>query len=183
MPTNKRSLILLTPPEPPAELIKKALDAFMQSDLAAFASSLETAREMWARFPELIVAPGFPDQLRAAYVEEWEHEPDGSCESAGIDVFEPGHRETLLPHAIEVARGWMKKGNEPEPLEEERTDFDDWADKFLAEHPRETWRKPAASTALVAPLAVAAAVSSKQPQTRRGAAVTAIASVAALLRR
>jgi len=100
---------ILIQPDPPAQLVEQALDALMQDDLAGFANALETAREMYAKFPELVTAPGFPEDLRKAYIEEYEHEPDGSCESVGMDVFEPGHRESLRPRAIDIARGWHER--------------------------------------------------------------------------
>jgi hypothetical protein len=186
MPPHANNVISIRPEpptlDPPDYLVQRALHAFIRKDLADFACSLETAREMWSKFPELVVAPVIPEQLRAAYVEEWGHEPDGSCESAGIDVFEPGHREKQLPHAIEVARGWMQQERSESQRAERADDFDDWAETFLAENQRETWGT-AISTAAVPPLAAAALLRSDEPQTRRGAGVTAVAAIAALLRR
>jgi hypothetical protein len=114
MSTHKRSLILLTKPEPtpPAALVEKALTAYINSGLHDFTSNLETARTMWRKYRELVEAPGYPEQLRAAFVEEAGHEPDDDCGIAGDEIFEPGWPENLRPRAIKTARVWMQKESE-----------------------------------------------------------------------
>jgi hypothetical protein len=110
MPTNKHSLILLTR-EPAPALIQEALDRLMTTDLAEFASHLELSRSMWRKFPELVEAPGFPEHLRAALVEERGDEPDDDA-NVSEEAIEPGHRESLRAAAVQIARGWMQRGRE-----------------------------------------------------------------------
>ena len=124
MSTNKRSLILLTPPEPPAELIQKALDWRIKSDLHEFASNLETARAMWRKWRNFVEAPEFPERFRAAYVEEVGYEPDDDCGIGGDEIFAPEWPENLRPGAVIAARGWMKK---------DRADAEDGDANFLGE--------------------------------------------------
>jgi hypothetical protein len=124
MSTPKHNLILLTPPEPPPELIQEALDKWINSGLHDFASNLETARTMWRKWPEVVEAPKFPEQFRAAYVEETGREPDDDCGIAGEEVFETGWPENLRPDAIRTARVWMDR---------ERAEEDVADTKFLGE--------------------------------------------------
>jgi hypothetical protein len=114
MSTNKRSLILLTPPlpEPPPAMVTKAHGLLMECDLAGFCSNLETARAMWRKYRELVEAPGYPEQLRAAFVAENGQEPSDDCGISGEEYLEPGWPENLLPQAVEAARGWMQKERE-----------------------------------------------------------------------
>jgi len=94
--------------DPPAELIQKALDLLILSNLSSFASDVEAARSMWRRFPELIEAPEFPEQLRAAFVEAHAGaQPDDACELSGEEVLKPNYCESLLPEAVDVARHWI----------------------------------------------------------------------------
>jgi hypothetical protein len=62
---------------------------------------------MWRKFPELVEAPEFPEQLRNAFVEENEIEPDDDCD-LDEEVLEPGHRDSLLPDAVKTAKHWME---------------------------------------------------------------------------
>jgi hypothetical protein len=112
MSTNKNNSV---PPKPdiPPELIQKALDHSMSCDLYDFADTLETARSMWRKFPELVEAPEFPEQLRAAFVKEVGKEPDDACHLAGEGVLDAGYRESLLPRALEMARRWNEEDYDP----------------------------------------------------------------------
>jgi hypothetical protein len=110
---NKRNLVLVTPPEPPPELIQKALDLAFSNELIDFAISLEVARGLWRKYPELVEAPKFHPVLRAVFVDQTEHEPRDACYFCD-EVLQPGYRETLLPEAIRGARVWMAQpGTEP----------------------------------------------------------------------
>jgi hypothetical protein len=112
---NKPSLILLTPPppEPPAELVQKALDLAFSNELYDFAGSLSDARSLWRKFPELVEAPEFHPVLRAVFVDQTGHEPNDECDpSYSYDLLQPGFRETLLPKAIRAARVWAAKARE-----------------------------------------------------------------------
>jgi hypothetical protein len=112
MSTNKRSLILVTPPEPPAALVQKSLTAYTNRGLYDFALNLETARTMWRKWREFVEAPEFPEQLLAAFVEEEDRQPDDDCGIAGDEIFEPGWPENLRPSAIQTARVWMQQARE-----------------------------------------------------------------------
>lgn len=95
--------------EPPDELIKKALDRLMNLDLAEFAFHLETARSIYRKFPELVTASEFPEHLRVAFVEEYDREPSEDCDMCGEEALEPGHRDSLLSDAVEIARKWIQR--------------------------------------------------------------------------
>ena len=112
MSTYKNNLVPIRPEDPPAELIQEALNSLVQSDLAQFANNLETARSIWRKCREFVEAPKFPEQLRAAFVEENHYEPDDDCLLMGEEVLEAGHRESLLPNAVNVARCWMHNRRE-----------------------------------------------------------------------
>ena len=109
-----------TKPEPPAEMVEKALNHLVNGDLADFAFHVETARKIWRKYRELVESPEFPEQFRSAFVEQWEREPDDDCGLAGEEALEAGYREAMVPQAIKTARCWMQR---------QRQQFDDA--KFL----------------------------------------------------
>jgi hypothetical protein len=108
-PTAEPGLILIRKPEPepPAELVEKALDCYAQIDRAEFASNLETARCMWRRHRDMVEAPSFPEPFLAALIEDTGHEPSDDC--LREDALQTDHRERQLPMALETARGWAKE--------------------------------------------------------------------------
>jgi hypothetical protein len=65
----------------------------LQGHMEEFASHLDTARTIWRRYPELVEAPEFPDQFRAAF----EEKTDGA---------EPG-ADSLFDELL-VERGLLK---------------------------------------------------------------------------
>ena len=57
------------------------LERWVRYQLAAFTNHLEIARFFWRHYRELVEAPEFPEQLRAAYLEVNGREPeDGSVD-------------------------------------------------------------------------------------------------------
>lgn len=109
MPTHKSSgltLLKRPEPEPPAELVQRALELVFSNDLAEFANALDLARGFWRKFPKLVEAPRSHKLLRAVSAEL-----SDECDLSE-EVLQPNYRESLRPRAIEVARHWVQKERE-----------------------------------------------------------------------
>jgi len=112
MSTHRNNLLFMRP-EPHDELIQTALDELVRREMEDLAANLEIARSMWRKFREMVEAPEFPEQLRVAYVEGRDEEPDDECGLGGEEVLEPGYRESRLPDAVATAAFWRKSGIRP----------------------------------------------------------------------
>jgi|GEM_PF-4381792 len=111
-------LELVRTPEPPERLIKEALEELLIESLGQFAISLETARQLFRKWPDLVTAGTFPSMLRKAYIGEFGCEPDDAgwqrciygirgldpaaadfaasfCEEFRAEIRERAHRLTL----------------------------------------------------------------------------------------
>jgi hypothetical protein len=109
----KSSRLRSSPPQSsslPPKLVHKAMGLLLRKELGNFAGNLETARTLWRRCPALVEAPVFPEQLRAAFVAEWEREPSDDCELDGEPMITDEVREKNRPHAEDIARGWAASG-------------------------------------------------------------------------
>jgi hypothetical protein len=111
--TPRKNNLLFMKLGPPDELIQTALNEIVRRELEDFAANLEIARSVWRRFREMVEAPEFPEQLRVAYVEGRDEEPDDECGLGGEDALEPGYRESRLPDAVATAAFWTKNGIRP----------------------------------------------------------------------
>ena len=110
---SSRLRVVPIQPEPPPEFVQEALDVLLRNELADFASSLETARTMWRRYPALVEGHGFPENLREALVAEWEDEPSDDCELSGEPCITDEMRERARPLAEDIARSWAAQGHTP----------------------------------------------------------------------
>jgi hypothetical protein len=107
-PESMSANLFLLRPDPPTDLVEKRLDWLVENALAEFAGHLEAARNVWRKWPHLVVAPEFPAELRGPYERTIGHMPSderwasftGCCDS--IDPMDPNLRELLRPEAKEV---------------------------------------------------------------------------------
>jgi hypothetical protein len=121
MSNNKHSIAFMNKPEPPAHQVEETLDWLVSMDLGIFADHLETARRMWRRFPELVLAPDFPEQLRKVFVKEVGYKPSDDSPLTGEEALDPSYRESKRPEAVELARRLMDGEHEehvPAPMKE-----------------------------------------------------------------
>jgi hypothetical protein len=93
------------PGEPSEAEIQQTVDFLVHSEYIQFSTQLETAREMWRHYRDMVEAPEYPEPFLSAELRDGhdprEFEVDPDCYDLALD---PAIREILKPQAIEFAK-------------------------------------------------------------------------------
>jgi len=106
---NNNTIHIVTP-EPNADLVKAVQEQLLLADIAQFADEVNIARTIWKKYPHLVTAKRFPRSLKTAMLKAgtWED----SHNNISDKFMDPRHRESLLPHATEIAKIMGRKRRE-----------------------------------------------------------------------